>query len=137
MQKPNKTLKGHKLVVLFGLTGPPKIIQGTVFPEDWIAELTSLFPDLKVANINGVTWGTDDFQSKFPDKEWKDATIVVTGSALPTPELAPNLEYVQIQIAGANHMLKNRMITETNVKLCNASGIHGYVTLQAYTLLKG
>lgn len=122
----NRTLKGHKLLVLAGVTGPPKILLRMGFEPEWIAELHELFPDLEVVSVEDVEWNTPEFQKKFPDKEWKDVTILVTGSALPAPDIAPKLEYVQLQSAGANHVLNHPLIRDTNVALCTASGVHGY-----------
>ncbi|KAF3072845.1 D-2-hydroxyacid dehydrogenase [Trichoderma lentiforme] len=95
----NRTLDGHKLLVLLGVTGPPKSLLGTIFRPEWIAELNELFPGLKIVTVGDATWNTPSFQKKFPDEEWKDVTILVTGSALPTADIAPKLEYVQLQSA--------------------------------------
>ncbi|EHK16877.1 uncharacterized protein TRIVIDRAFT_40370 [Trichoderma virens Gv29-8] len=122
---PNKTLHGHKLLVLLGVTGPPKALLGTGFRDEWIKELHELFPDLKIATVENVLWNTPEFKKKLPDKEWEDATILLTGSALPSPDIAPKLEYVQLQSAGANHVLDHPLIRDTDVTLCTASGVHG------------
>ncbi|PNP41308.1 hypothetical protein THARTR1_11226 [Trichoderma harzianum] len=95
----NRTLDGHKLLVLLGVTGPPKSLLGTVFRLEWIAELKELFPGLEIVTVKDATWNTPSFQKKFPDEEWKDVTILVTGSALPTADIASKLEYVQLQSA--------------------------------------
>lgn len=122
----NRTLDGHKLLVLLGVTGPPKSLLGTVFRPEWIAELNELFPGLEILTVGDATWNTPSFQKRFPDDQWKNVTILVTGSALPTADIAPKLEYVQLQSAGANHVLDHPLIRETNVALCTASGVHGY-----------
>ncbi|KAJ4858024.1 d-isomer specific 2-hydroxyacid dehydrogenase, NAD binding domain-containing protein [Trichoderma breve] len=103
----NRTLDGHKLLVLLGVTGPPKSLLGTEFRLEWIAELKELFPGLEIVTVRDTTWNTPSFQKKFPNEEWKD------------------LEYVQLQSAGANHVLDHPLIRETNVALCTASGVHG------------
>ncbi|KKP05740.1 D-isomer specific 2-hydroxyacid dehydrogenase [Trichoderma harzianum] len=121
----NRTLDGHKLLLLLGVTGPPKSLLGTVFRPEWIAELKKLFPGLEIVTVRDAAWNTPSFQKQFPDEEWKDVTILVTGSALPTADIAPKLEYVQLQSAGANHVLDHPLIRETNVALCTASGVHG------------
>jgi lactate dehydrogenase-like 2-hydroxyacid dehydrogenase len=124
----NKTLDGHKLLVLLGVTGPPKILLGTIFKPEWVAELHELFPGLEVVIVEDTALNTPSFQKKFPDNEWKDVTILLTGSALPTIDIAPKLEYIQLQSAGANHVLNNPLIRDTNIALCTASGVHGYAT---------
>lgn len=121
----NKTLKGHKLLVLLGVTGPPKILLGAVFKAEWIQELETLFPDLNIQVVRDVAWDTDQFRDQFPEMQWKDVTVLVTGSALPQPGLAPNMQYVQLQSAGANHLLSHPLVTQTNANICTASGVHG------------
>lgn len=121
----NKTLKGHKLLVLLGVTGPPTILLGAVFKTEWIQELERLFPDLEIEVLRDVTWNTDDFRDQFPDAKWKGVTVLVTGSALPEPRLAPNIQYVQLQSAGANHLLDHPLVKETSTNICTASGVHG------------
>lgn len=123
----NKALDGHKLLVLLGVTGPPKILLGTTFQPEWILELKELFSGLEIVTVEGCIWNTPAFEEKFPENEWKDVTILVTGSALPAARIAPKLEYVQIQSAGANHILQNPLFSSTDVALCTASGVHGYV----------
>lgn len=122
----NKNLNGHKLLVLLGVTGPPKILLGAVFRPEWIAELKELFSGLEIVIVEGSIWNTPAFEQKFPEKEWKDVTILVTGSALPAAHIAPKLEYVQIQSAGANHILQNPLFDDADIALCTASGVHGY-----------
>ncbi|KAL7934343.1 hypothetical protein V8C35DRAFT_302328 [Trichoderma chlorosporum] len=121
----NKTLEGHKLLVLLGVTGPPKSLLGSTFQSEWVAELKDLFPGLEIVIVEDATWNTSSFQQKFPDKEWKNVTVLVTGSALPAADIAPNLEYIQLQSAGANHVLNHPLIRETDIALCTASGVHG------------
>ncbi|EHK41007.1 hypothetical protein TRIATDRAFT_267421 [Trichoderma atroviride IMI 206040] len=111
----NKALNGHKLLVLLGNT----------FQPEWISELKQLFSGLEIVTVEGCIWNTPAFEEKFPEKEWKDVTILVTGNALPAAHIAPKLEYVQIQSAGANHILQNPLFNSTDVALCTASGVHG------------
>ncbi|RFU75383.1 d-isomer specific 2-hydroxyacid dehydrogenase [Trichoderma arundinaceum] len=113
----NKTLDGHKLLVLLGVTGPPKILLGITFQPEWIDELSELFPGLEIVTVESAAWNSQSFHEKFPDKAWKDVTILVTGSALPAADIAPKLEYVQLQSAGANHVLGHPLIRDTNVAL--------------------
>jgi hypothetical protein len=123
----NKNLDGHKLLVLLGVTGPPKLLLGIAFQPEWIAELKELFSGLEIVAVEGGIWNTPAFEERFPEKEWKDVTILVTGSALPAPHIAPKLEYVQIQSAGANHIIQHPLFRDTDIALCTASGVHGYV----------
>lgn len=122
----NPTLKGHKLLILLGITGPPKILLGATFEHEWIAELNKLFVDLEIITVRGTSWNTPAFKDQFPDEKWENVTILVTGSALPDLKIAPKLQYVQLQSAGANHVLNNPLVKDTDIAICTASGVHGY-----------
>jgi hypothetical protein len=123
----NKTLKGHKLAVLLGVTGPPKILLGATLLEEEITDLKSLFPDLDILTVEGVAPDSESLRQRVPDKEWENVTILVTGSALPEVEQAPKLEYVQLQTAGANHLFGHPLFRDTDTTFCTASGVHGFV----------
>jgi hypothetical protein len=104
----NKNLDGHKLLVLLGVTGPPKLLLGIAFQPEWIAELKELFSGLEIVAVEGGIWNTPAFEERFP-------------------HIAPKLEYVQIQSAGANHIIQHPLFRDTDIALCTASGVHGYV----------
>jgi hypothetical protein len=123
----NRTLKGHKLAVLLGVTGPPKILLGSVFLEQETTELKSRFPDLAIVTVQGVASDSESLRRKFPDERWEDVTILVTGSALPQVKHAPKLQYVQLQTAGANHLFNHPLYRDTDTSFCTASGVHGCV----------
>ncbi|KZL74862.1 d-isomer specific 2-hydroxyacid dehydrogenase [Colletotrichum incanum] len=111
---PNKTLKGHKLLIL----------SQWVPPQEYLDKLSSEFPDLKVVH-HELGWADRKPSDGFNPDEWKDVTILLTGSALPTPDEAPKLHYVQLQSAGANHILKDPLFKDTDVSFCTANGVHG------------
>lgn len=127
MPRANPTLKGHRLINLFGVTGPPLLVLGAVFQPSWIAQLKDLFPDLEIVSNQDESRDGDEFLKEISEDEWREATIIVTGKTLPEPELLPNLRYIQLQTAGANHMLNHPSVTGTRAALCTASGIHGSV----------
>ena len=57
---------------------------------------------------------------------YKDATILVTDSALPsTPESCPKLQLIHFFSAGTNHVANSPIYTETSIPLTTSSGIHG------------
>ncbi|KAK3991071.1 hypothetical protein QBC44DRAFT_349473 [Cladorrhinum sp. PSN332] len=87
----NRTLKGHKLLMVTAYVQP-----------EW-----------------------DQGHPPFPDEEWKDVTLLLTFTVLPTPEQAPNLQFVQLMSAGANHVLEAPIFKNTDVKFCTANGVHG------------
>lgn len=110
----NKTLKGHKLLIIMTMD----------IPSDSIASIQSRYPDLKI-EIHRTEWGTK--ASPIPEEEWKDVTLLVTYFPFPTPDQAPNLQYVQLISAGANHILDNPLFKDTTIPFCTANGVHGYV----------
>jgi hypothetical protein len=114
---PNKTLKGHKLLLLVPWT-PSK---------DFLDRLQSEHPDLNVVRYE-LNWAEASPRSDFPPEEWRDVTILLTGTALPAVGVSPKLEYVQLMSAGANHILKNPLFTDTDVTFCTANGVHGFVS---------
>ncbi|KAJ0309610.1 hypothetical protein COL5a_010561 [Colletotrichum fioriniae] len=111
---PNKTLKGHKLLVLSQFP----------LPQEWLDRVHAEFPDLKVVH-HELAWADKKPKDSFNHDEWKDVTILLTGSALPAIEDAPKLHYVQLQSAGANHILKDPLFKDTDVSFCTANGVHG------------
>ncbi|TDZ38003.1 D-2-hydroxyacid dehydrogenase [Colletotrichum trifolii] len=111
---PNKTLKGHKLVIL----------SQWVPSSEYIQRLHSEFPDLKVV-YHQLGFPEKKPGTGFDPAEWKDATVLLTGSALPDPDEAPKLRYVQLQSAGANHILKDPLFADTDIAFATANGVHG------------
>lgn len=112
----NKSLKGHKLLILGPWQVPP--------PSEQIAHLQILFPELAIA-VHKQQW-TSSFNSE-EDQEglWKDVTVLVTQGALPEATQTPHLEYVQLWTAGAEQVLNNPTFHDTNISFCTASGVHG------------
>ena len=110
---PNKSLKGHKLMILSWENAP----------ADFIKKLHKEHADLKIVHYN-VNWGAS-LSGTVPDEEWEDVTILLTGSSLPTQEQAPKLEYVQVTSAGADLILKKPIFLDTDITFCTANGVHG------------
>ncbi|KAK4163353.1 hypothetical protein QBC43DRAFT_264446 [Cladorrhinum sp. PSN259] len=109
----NNTLKGHKLLMVMPWEQPASFLE----------KLAVEFPDLKVATYVQSEW--DQGHPPFPEEEWKDVTLLLTFTVLPTPEQAPNLQFVQLMSAGANHVLEAPIFKDTCVKFCTANGVHG------------
>jgi hypothetical protein len=113
----NKTLKGHKLLIIAPWKPPAPLL----------AKLAAAFPDLQVV-CDAQGWTSLDTPSQLatlPAETWADVTILLTFSTLPTPEQAPRLEYVQLMSAGANHVLDRPMFRDTEAAFCTANGVHG------------
>lgn len=115
---PNRSLEGHKLLLLSHLAPP----------EGYLEKLRTKFPGLKT-EYRETQWpsrapGGDG----FTDDDWKDVTILLTGNAFPpSREAAPKLQYVQLQSAGANMILKHPLFTDTDVVFATGNGVHGCV----------
>ncbi len=110
----NPTLEGHKLVIFTPMSPT----------EGWLDTLKKKYPGLKVCFYE-LDWFSKVSPRNFPSHEWKDVTILLSGSAFPTPEEAPNMQYVQLVSAGANHVLENPLFRDTDVTFCTANGVHG------------
>ncbi|KAM3456322.1 hypothetical protein NHJ6243_008241 [Beauveria neobassiana] len=102
---PNKTLRGHKLV----LADPRPL------PKDALDRLHARFPDLKVQHY--------DAEATDP---WADATLALgTTFNLPSVEQAKKLELFQLTSAGADGLVGNPIFDDTKISFCTASGVHG------------
>jgi hypothetical protein len=51
-------------------------------------------------------------------------TYGMTYNVLPTRELAPKLQYMQLCSAGANHIHRLPLYEETDIAFCTANGVH-------------
>lgn len=108
MTPVNRTLKGHKLVV----------VDNNPLPDDALHRLQTAFPDLQIQLPN---------EPKTSDP-WVDATLALTDKFhLPSVEQAKKLEFVQVSSAGADGLVDKPIFTDTEISFCNASGVHGYV----------
>ncbi|KAK0741961.1 hypothetical protein B0T21DRAFT_360453 [Apiosordaria backusii] len=109
----NKTLRGHKLLMIMPWDQP----------DEFIEKIKAEFPGLQVVAYRQQEW--DQTWAPFPDEEWKDVTVLLTFTVLPTPEQAPKLEYVQLMSAGANHVLDLPIFKDTDTSFSTANGVHG------------
>lgn len=108
---PNKTLQGHKLLVLLGDAWKPS--------SEELQALKNKYPDLK------VQMGS---KKDITKDEWKSVTLLVTGysrEGLPELQDVPNLQYIQLSSAGANAVVSDPLYTDTDVAFCTANGVHG------------
>lgn len=115
--KTNKTLKGHKLLIVTAVGAPAAYLEN----------LKATFPDLEIDThiLSGRFLNKPQEVEQVPPEKWKDVTILVTFNVLPTPEQAPKLEYVQLFSAGVNHITKLPIFTDTDIDFCTANGVHG------------
>lgn len=62
---------------------------------------------------------------KVPDAAWQDVEVLYTSHIFPpSPDAAPNLRWIQLHTAGAEHALSQPVFQKTNIPMTNASGIH-------------
>lgn len=112
---PNKSLEGHKLLMLAPESPQP----------EYLDRLRSEFPGLKVV-FHEVDWPATATPDDFPEEEWNDTTILLaSGNVFPATHLVPKLQYVQLMSAGANHILKKPLFADTDITFCTANGVHG------------
>jgi lactate dehydrogenase-like 2-hydroxyacid dehydrogenase len=114
----NKTLKGHKAVILLN----------TESPRTQVEAIQKQFPDLTIKTFIEKKRGAP-LEPEFDQGEWKDTTIILTAVAtnhlLPKPEQVPHLQYIQLTSAGADHLIKTPIFTDTKIPVCTANGVHG------------
>ncbi|KID65373.1 NAD(P)-binding domain protein, partial [Metarhizium brunneum ARSEF 3297] len=110
----NNTLQGHKLLLL---------CPWRVLPEH-LDHLHKRFPDLAIESRR-QSWNSVLDCDDNPEQLWKDVTILVTCSALPSAEQAPRLEYVQLLTAGADPVLRKPIFKQKTITFCTANGVHG------------
>lgn len=108
---PNKTLQGHKLLILLGDAWQPS--------SGELEALKQKYSDLQVQIGSKKDISKDD---------WKNVTVLVTGysrEGLPELDDVPKLQYIQLSSAGANAVVNDPLYTDTDVAFCTANGVHG------------
>ena len=97
------------------------------FPPELIGKLADVSPRLKV--VQHEARSSED----LPQEQIDAVDVIYTQSALPNPELAPKLQWVQLHSAGINHIVDSRLYTNSDVTITTASGIHS-VNMAEYVL---
>jgi phosphoglycerate dehydrogenase-like enzyme len=75
----------------------------------------------------------EQYHPNVPDSAWEKAEVLYTNRPAPTPQQAPNLKWIQLHTAGMEHMIDKPIVTERDMILTSASGIHA-VPIAEYTL---
>lgn len=109
---PNPTLSGHKLLILLPIDVPPT----------YLSSLVTAFPDLTVT-CRSQAWFSNT--PPIPDSAWADITLLLSYNTFPLPSQAPHLQYVQLQSAGAEHVVSHPLFLSSSVRFCTANGVHG------------
>ncbi len=101
------------------MTDKTRIVLITVRIEPhWLKRLRNLSPDLQIEQrlIRSLT--------EIPDDLWQSVEVLYTfGSILPSPEQVPQLRWVQLYSAGADHIIDHPLF-RTSVIFTTASGVH-------------
>jgi len=93
-----------------------RVLVTAPFPERLLDKIRSVSPDIQVEQRPLP-------EGKWPAEESTMAEVYYAISAIPRPEQAPNLHWVQTHWAGVNH-LRDHPIWDSDISLTNASGIH-------------
>ena len=88
----------------------------TSFPESLLDKLRAVSSDIKVEQYVGPN-------GRYPEDRATNAEIIYTYGNLPTPEIAPNLRWVQLHSAGINHII-DQPFWNSDILFTTASGIH-------------
>jgi hypothetical protein len=101
------------------------IISVWSIPPTLVAEVQSRHPHCNIMSFKVSSW--DDF-STVPTAAWAPATVIMAYN-LPwqIPLRSPNLKYVQLVSAASDHMRNHPVYTQSNITICSANGIHGFV----------
>lgn len=94
-------------------------------PES-VQRIRDAYPNVAVS-VYRSPWGTTKVPDEVTPEKLAETTLLLAGTAFPEKDAVPNLKYVQLSSAGANHVLDNPLFTDTDVKFCTANGVHGYV----------
>ncbi len=102
------------------------LITTRVEPE-WIERLRQVSPDLEIQVQTGKK------VEEIADDLWQRVEILYTLNALPTPEQAPHLRWVQLYSAGADRFLDHPLF-QSQVTFTTASGVHA-VNIAEYVFM--
>lgn len=96
--------------------------------QAWVDRIEAEFPGLRVI-YRDLQWNKRLAVGALSADDWRSVVVLLTtGFSLPT-NLAdvPRLRYVQLLSAGANHVLKTPLFTDTDIIFATANGVHGWV----------
>lgn len=78
---------------------PLRYLSTLAFSAEWLAELRNRVPGVVVEQV------TADAVEQVPDSLWAEVEVLHTSSALPDPDRAPRLRWVQLDTAGVDHVV--------------------------------
>lgn len=105
---------------------PVYVLSTVKFDKDLLAKIRAVSP------LIAVTQHTVPDAEHVPAEAFAEANVIYTFSALPHPHQAPRLRWVQLNSAGANHVLKHPLFA-TDVVFTTNSGLHA-INIGEYVL---
>lgn len=93
-----------------------EILLTAVFPTPLLDKIRAVSADITLEQINLVN-------GRWPDDKLTHAEIIYARSAVPRPEQAPNLRWIQTHYAGVEHLTETA-VWDSDILLTTASGIH-------------
>lgn len=90
--------------------------------EQAAEHLRAIVPNMRVEVYRTYPAGPD-VPKVVPDELWRQTEVLYTLSTLPTPEQAPNLRWVQLHSAGADHIAESALY-HSPVIVTTSSGVH-------------
>ena len=98
------------------MTGSIEVLITLPFTDEMVGRLQAVSPNLKVRVIR--TFRLED----IPPDVWATVNVLYTDRLLPTPEQAPNLQWIQFHWAGINHAVDEPIMQQGRVLATTLSG---------------
>ncbi|KAF3390780.1 hypothetical protein DPV78_011101 [Talaromyces pinophilus] len=110
------------------------ILSFATWPDAWLDNIRRRFPRLEITSLQIDT--SQPVEENVPKDLLERATVIglSTQRHLPLPESVPNIKLVHIFSAGADGLINEPYITDTNLPLTTSSGSHG-PPISEYVLL--
>jgi phosphoglycerate dehydrogenase-like enzyme len=98
------------------MTAAVRYLSTLNFGEDWLASLRDVSPRLDVRQITATS------ASEVAPEVWAGIDVLHTSAVFPTPEQAPNLQWIQLDTSGVDHV-RDLPIWNTEIPLVTIGGI--------------
>jgi phosphoglycerate dehydrogenase-like enzyme len=85
------------------------------FSDELLERLRAVSPRLVVQRYH---------PSELTESIWQETEVLYTSRVFPPPEHAPMLRWIQLHIAGVEHLLKERIAKAEDIVITSASGVH-------------
>jgi phosphoglycerate dehydrogenase-like enzyme len=102
---------------------PARLVIAMNYSDELVAKVREAAPHYRV----------ERHFPEVPANVWADTEILYTLRALPTPEQAPHLRWIQLHSAGVDVLVGNAILQRPEIQITTASGIHA-VQIAEYCL---